>query len=140
MAYNRDLQEDRHALFDAVNTTISSLRVMTGCIDGMKILQGPDLTGDLSLATEIADYLAGKGVPFREAHHVSGRIVKWCEQNNKGLHELTLAQYQSVHASFDEGLWDWLDPVSAVERRDSRGGTAWKEVVRQGYLLKELLG
>ena len=140
MAYNRDLQEDRHALFDAVNTTISSLRVMTGCIDGMKVLRGPDLTGDLSLATEIADYLASKGVPFREAHHVSGRIVKWCEQNDRGLHELTLEQYRSVHSQFDEEIWTWLDPEAAVERRDSRGGTAWKEIVRQSYMLKELLG
>ena len=113
---------------------------MTGCIDGLKILPGPDLTGDLSLATEIADYLAGKGVPFREAHHVSGRIVKWCEQNNKGLHELTLDQFQLVHSAFDDGLWDWLDPEKAVERRTSRGGTAWQEVVRQSHMLKELMG
>ena len=140
MAYNRDLQEDRHALFDAVNTTISSIRVMTGCIDGMRVLPGPDLTGDLSLATEIADYLAGKGVPFREAHHVSGRIVKWCEQNNKGLHELSLDQFQLVHSAFDDELWDWLDPEKAVERRTSRGGTAWQEVVRQSHMLKELMG
>ena len=113
---------------------------MTGCIDGMKVLRGPDLTGDLSLATEIADYLASKGVPFREAHHVSGRIVKWCEQNDRGLHELTLEQYRSVHSQFDEEIWTWLDPEAAVERRDSRGGTAWKEIVRQSYMLKELLG
>ena len=93
MAYNRDLQEDRHALFDAVNTTITSVRVMTGCIEGMTILEGPNLQGDLSLATELADYLAGKGVPFREAHHVVGNIVRWCEDNNRGLHQISLAGF-----------------------------------------------
>ncbi len=140
MAYNRDLQEDRHALFDAVNTTIASIQVMTGCVDGMTVLKGPNLTGDLSLATEIADYLASKGLPFREAHHVSGSIVKHCEQQHKGLHELTLEEYQAFNPLFDEELWQWLDPEQAVERRTSLGGTAWQEVTRQAHLLREFLG
>lgn len=140
MAYNRDLQEDRHALFDAVNTTIASVRVMTGCIESMTVLPGPDLQGDLSLATELADYLAGKGLPFREAHHVVGRIVRWCEENNRGLHEISLAQFQTFHALFDRDIAGWLVPERAAERRVSRGGTAWREVERQVVQLQDFIG
>ena len=91
LAYNRDLQEDRHALFDAVATAIACVRVMKGCIASMQILSGPDLEGDALLATEIADYLSSKGMPFREAHHITGRIVRHCEENNCKLNSLSLS-------------------------------------------------
>jgi argininosuccinate lyase len=140
MAYNRDLQEDRHALFDAVQTTIASVRVMTGCIEGMTILPGPNLQGDLSLATELADYLAGKGVPFREAHHVVGNIVKWCEKQNIGLHEISIREFQLFNIHFEQDIAEWLIPERAAERRTSQGGTAWREVERQVVLLREFIG
>lgn len=138
MAYNRDLQEDKPALFDAVATTIACVRVMNGCIASMDILPGPNLEGDLLLATEIADYLSGKGLPFREAHHVTGRIVRHCEVNNIGLHELSLAQYQSFQDLFANDIFSWLAPEAAAERRTSQGGTAWSEVLRQVELLKAI--
>ena len=140
MAYNRDLQEDRHALFDSVKTTIASVRVMTGCIDGMTILPGPDLQGDLSLATELADYLVGKGVTFREAHHVVGRIVNWCEKNNKGFHQISLENFQMFHPDFESDVDEWLIPERSAERRTSQGGTAWREIQRQVILLREFIG
>ena len=136
MAYNRDLQEDRKALFDAIATVISCVRVMTGCIASMDILKGPDLEGDLLLATEIADYLASKGMPFREAHHVTGRIVRHCEKNNILLHRLTLEEYRGFDILFEEDLFEWLKPESAAERRCSRGGTAWSEIERQVQILR----
>ena len=135
MAYNRDLQEDRPALFDAVATSIACVRVMNGCISSMDILPGPNLEGDLLLATELADYLSGKGLPFREAHHVTGRIVRHCEVQNIGLHELPLEEYQSFHELFVDDIYPWLAPEAAAERRTSRGGTAWSEVLRQADLL-----
>lgn len=137
MAYNRDLQEDRNALFDALETCILSVQVMVGCIQGMQILSGPNLQGDLSLATEIADYLAGKGLPFRDAHHVSGRIVNHCEKQGLGLHQLSVNDLKVFHPLFESDIANWLDPESAVERRTSKGGTAWCEVQRQCALLKE---
>ena len=138
MAYNRDLQEDRQALFDAIHTTLACVSVMKGAISSATILEGPNLEGDALLATEIADYLSGKGVPFRDAHHVSGRVVRHCEEQNIGLHELSLEQYQGFHPQFDEGLWEWLKPSAAAERRTSRGGTAWCEVERQCEQIRNL--
>ena len=70
---------------------------MKGAISSATILEGPNLEGDALLATEIADYLSGLGVPFRDAHHVSGRVVRHCEEQNIGLHELSLEQYQTFH-------------------------------------------
>lgn len=138
MAYNRDLQEDRHAIFDAIQTVSSSVSVMVGCIHSMRILPGPDLVGDPLLATEIADYLSSKGVPFRDAHHVSGRMVKHCEQHEVGLHELDLETMRTFHPEIKADISIWLCPDAAAERRISRGGTAWIEVLRQVSQLREL--
>jgi len=136
MAYNRDLQEDREALFDAIHTAIACVRVTAGCFESMEVNGGPDLTGDFALTTELADFLAGRGVPFREAHHVAGRLVKTCEQRGCGLDGLSLEDLKAEHPAFTEEALGWLDPEVAVERRRSRGGTAWVEVERQIALLR----
>jgi len=135
MAYNRDLQEDRTALFDAMHTTIACVRVTAGCFESLTVNGGPDLTGDFALTTELADFLAGKGVPFREAHHVAGGLVKACEDRGCTLADLTLTDLQSAHPAFTEEALGWLDPEAAVERRTSLGGTAWSEIERQLDLL-----
>ena len=131
MAYNRDLQEDRQALFGCIHTVRASTRVMTGCISSMDVLPGPNLQGALLLATELADYLAQQGVPFREAHHVVGRIVRHCEEQNVLLTDLGVEGLQAFHPAFSDAVLVWLDPEQAAERRTSRGGTAWSEVMRQ---------
>ena len=136
MAYNRDLQEDRNALFDALHTTIACVRVTAGCFESMTVKGGPDLVGDFALTTELADFLASQGVPFREAHHVAGRIVKHCEERGGTLADLTLADLQEEHPAFTAEALEWLVPETAVERRTSRGGTAWAEVERQIALLR----
>ena len=139
MAYNRDMQEDRPPLFDAIHTTIACVRVMTGCIASMEIRGGPDLTGDPLLATELADFLASRGVPFRDAHHVVGRIVRDCESRGVGLDALGVDGLKAFHDAFDATALEWLEPESAAERRTSRGGTAWCEVTRQVGLLRQSL-
>jgi len=136
MAYNRDLQEDRNALFDALHTTIACVRVTAGCFESMTVKGGPDLTGDFALATELADFLASQNVPFRDAHHVAGRLVKNCEERGCTLADLSVADLQAEHPAFTEDALQWLDPEAAVERRQSRGGTAWVEVERQLSLLR----
>ena len=105
----------------------------------MTILPGPDLTGDPLLATELADYLSAKGVPFREAHNIVGQIVQHCELENIGLEALSLKDLVGFHTSFDNDVFAWLDPSQAAERRTSRGGTAWPEVQRQIVQLRSLL-
>jgi argininosuccinate lyase len=139
MAYNRDLQEDREALFDAVHTTIACVSVTAGCFESLTVQGGPDLTGDFSLTTELADFLAGKGVPFREAHHVAGSLVKQAEARGENLSGLSLADLQAAHPAFTAEALTWLDPEAAAERRTSFGGTAWSEIIRQIKALREML-
>ncbi len=136
LAYNRDLQEDRPALFDALHTTTACASVLAGCVESLTVLGGPDLTGDFSLTTELADFLAGKGVPFREAHHVAGSLVKACEQRGVGLDALTEAELKAAHPAFTAAALAWLDPETAAERRTSAGGTAWSQVAAQIAVLK----
>ncbi len=136
LAYNRDLQEDRVSLFPAVDSTLACVRVLTGCYSSLEVKGGPDLTGDFALTTELADFLASTGVPFREAHHVAGSLVKQCEDRGHGLDALTLEDLQKAHPSFTAEALEWLDPEQAAERRTSLGGTAWVEIERQLAVLK----
>jgi argininosuccinate lyase len=140
LAYNRDLQEDREALFDAMQTTISCASVATGCFESLTVLGGPELKGDFSLATELADFLAAKGIPFREAHHAAGALVKTCEARGCDLGGLDVSDLLAAHPAFTEDALGWLDPEAAVERRNSRGGTAWSEVCAQVAQLRTLIG
>jgi argininosuccinate lyase len=138
LAYNRDLQEDRFVLFDAVETTIASVAITARMYAGLTVKRdryATALKGDFLLATELADYLAAKGVPFREAHHVSGSLVKWCEERQTDFTALTLDVLKAHHPAFEADALDWLDVESAVERRRSQGGTAWVEIERQLSLL-----
>ncbi len=137
MSYNRDFQDDRTALFDAVHTTLACVRVMTGCIESLTVLGGPDLTGDALLATELADFLAEQGVPFREAHHVVGTLIKNLENEGRDLSTLTVDQLTQAHPAFTEQALAWLEPEAAVERRTSLGGTAWSEIERQMNALRQ---
>jgi argininosuccinate lyase len=136
LAYNRDLQEDRPAFFEVLRSTRDCVNVMQGCYSSLTFLQGPDLRGDFLLTTELADHLASQGVPFREAHHVAGSLVKRCEARGSDLSSLTLEELREAHPAFGEDALHWLEPEAAVERRRSRGGTAWAEVLRQIALLR----
>jgi len=142
LAYMRDLQEDREALFDAVETTAASVSVMAGTWRDLAVNTErfvAELQGDFLLATELADYLAAKGVPFREAHNVVGRLVRWCEEQGGDFALLDASVLQAHHDAFAPDAMDVLDPVAAVERRDSLGGTSWSEVQRQCALLRAQL-
>lgn len=139
MAYNRDLQEDREALFDAVETTIESLNIAAGVYRTLEVRQDryvEELRGDFSLATELADLLVDRGVAFREAHEVVGALVRWCEERDVNLSAITPEVAREHCAAFPDDLSPWLDPVAAAERRTSQGGTAWSEVERQVALIR----
>ena len=91
-----------------------------------------ELAHDFLLATELADHLAAKGVPFRDAHHVAGRVVGWCEQQGGDFSVLDLATLSGFHPALgEEALALLADPRGAADRRTSFGGTAWSEVLRQ---------
>ena len=139
LAYNRDLQEDKHAIFQALDTTMACTRVLTGCYASMEVRGGPDLRGDFLLATELADFLASRGVPFRDAHRVVGQLVAACEARGGNISLLGLEDLRAAHPAFDAEALAWLEPEAAVERRTSFGGTAWSEIERQVGALRGTL-
>ena len=134
LAYNRDLQEDRQALFDAVDTTTACARILAGQWRDMTVYRDAyekRLDGDFLLATELADWLVTRGVPFRDAHHVSGSIVSWCESQGTNFSTLTVDRLKTFHPAFDASALAWLSPRAAAERRQSLGGTASTQIAAQ---------
>jgi len=132
LAYNRDLQEDKEPIFDAFDTLAASLGVLTGaiataCYDAVRMRRALD-EGCVT-ATEAADYLVQKGVPFREAHAVVGRLVAEAVAEGRDLAALGLPAFRAAHPAFEEDVLDRLDPVAAIERRDVAGGPARAHVL-----------
>ena len=142
LAYNRDLQEDRSALFDAVHTATQCVSVTAGMYDTLAFRSEryrSALEGDFLLATELADHLTARGVPFRESHHVAGRLVAWCEARGGNFSLLTPEVLTAHHPAFDADAMRALDLTEAVERRRSAGGTAWCEIEKQATRLEALI-
>ncbi|MBM7582312.1 argininosuccinate lyase [Caldicoprobacter guelmensis] len=127
LAYNKDMQEDKEALFDAVDTVKSCISVFTGMLSTIKVYPENMLKqaarGFIN-ATDAADYLVTKGVPFRDAHHIVGRLVLYCIQNGKVLEELTLEEYRQFSDKFDQDIYDVISLKSCVSRRSLPGGPA----------------
>ena len=131
LAYNKDLQEDKEGLFDTVETMKGCLSIMAGMLKTMTIHEAvlkEKVENDFSTATELADYLAVKGLPFREAHEVVGKIVLYAIQNKMLLRDIPLEKYQEMHPSFDTDLYEIITPYAAVNRRNSYGGTGFDAV------------
>ncbi|MFQ5894247.1 MAG: argininosuccinate lyase [Nitrospinota bacterium] len=134
LAYNRDLQEDKEALFDAADTLKASLEVMAALVAALKAR--PERMAEAARegflgATDLADYLAGRGVPFREAHRVVGRVVRDCLRRGKRLEELTLPELRRHSRLFDEEALRVVETGRALERRRSAGGPSPSSVRRQ---------
>lgn len=132
-AYNKDLQEDKVPLFEAVDTVKDCLAIATGVICTMRP-QPKNLMKALCpemLATDLADYLVRKGVPFRETHHISGACVRLAEESEVSIDTLTLEQLQNIDARFEEDVMKVWDYEVSVERKSSIGGTAKASVKKQ---------
>jgi argininosuccinate lyase len=142
LAYNRDLQEDKTPVFDAFDTVDDCLDVLTGALAtasfGEAKMRAALREGFLD-ATEVADWLAAHGVPFREAHHVAGRLVGRAVAEDKVLADFTLDELRQEHPSFDETIFQALDMETAVERRDLPGGPARARVEGAIQVLREEL-
>ncbi len=133
-AYNRDLQEDKEPLFDSIDTLLLVLPAITGMVattdfDREKMAAAAP-TG-FSLATEIADYLVRKNVPFASAHESAGKCVALCEKSSRQLHELSDDEFKSIHPSLDGGVRDVLNVAGALNSRTTAGGTAPALVAEQ---------
>jgi argininosuccinate lyase len=131
LAYNRDLQEDKEALFDAADTLRGSLEVMTGVVGSLSFrperLAAAASIG-FSSATDLAEYLALAGLPFRQAHGVVGRIVRHCIERRKGLSDLTLAEFRQFSPKFGPAVLKILTPEASVRLKRGPGSTAPAEV------------
>ncbi|MGM0214246.1 argininosuccinate lyase [Enterococcus sp. AZ109] len=131
LAYNKDLQEDKEGMFDTVHTVATSLEIMTGMIDTMNVHTQTmhDATEkDFSNATELADYLATKGIPFRQAHEIVGKLVLSCTQKGIYLQDVPLEEYQAISDLIEEDIYNTLASKTAVVRRTSLGGTSFEQV------------
>lgn len=132
LAYNKDLQEDKEAIFDGVNTVKACLQAMTILFtEGLEFRTtrlNAAVTEDFSNATDVADYLAAKGVPFREAYNIVGQVVKACLADGKLLKALTLEEWQQFHPQFSDDIYDAIAPQQVVAARNSFGGTGFEQV------------
>ncbi|MGA6827793.1 argininosuccinate lyase [Nitrospira sp. NS4] len=138
LSYNRDLQEDKPALFDALDTTRDSVAVMTELMRRLRVDREAltrALTGGGMLATEIADYLVTKGVPFREAHAITGRVVRWALDEGRELSDLSVEDLLAFSPRFEKSVLERLTVQGAIDRKAQIGGTAREQVARR---IKEL--
>ena len=133
LTYSKDLQEDKEPLFDSVDTLFISLRVFTGVISTLKIRRQNLMrnTDDSIYATDIADYLVEKGLPFREAHKVVGRLVLSGAEGQKPLRDFTMTELKGISGLFAEDYYNIFDPERSVERHDVYGGTSLNRVKEQ---------
>jgi argininosuccinate lyase len=134
LAYNKDMQEDKEGMFDTVDTLEASLSMLSPMIETMTVKTAnmkQAVSEDFSNATDIADYLVTKGLPFREAHEVIGKIVLYSINSNKYLLDLTMEEYKNFHTHFEEDIYTVLQPVEVVRNRNSYGGTGQEQVASQ---------
>ena len=142
LAYNRDLQNERKPLIESVLRTTASIRLLAAMWNKLEVRMARfegELYGDFSLATELADVLVDRGVPFREAHGIVARAVRWCEGQGGNLELLDGGAARQFHPDFPSDLGLWLDPRAAAERRTSFGGTSSSEIARQSLLLRKIV-
>ena len=141
-AYNRDNQEDKPPLFDTVDTVLGCLQALIEILPNIKInhemLEKAASLG-YSTATDLADYLAKQGVPFREAHEIVGKIVALAISKKKSLHELDLQDYRSIHPDIDEKIISVASLQSSVQSKNTFGGTSTNEVKKQIDAARKLL-
>ena len=131
LAYNKDLQEDKEGMFDTVETILNSLDVLAGMLSSMqvnKVKMQQSTENDFSNATELADYLAGKGLPFRKAHEIVGKLVLDSIKHGKNIQDWDLEELQVYHPLIEEDIYIYLRPETAVQRRNSLGGTGFEQV------------
>ena len=134
LAYNKDLQEDKESIFDAIETVNNCLDVFIPMIKTMKTQKDKMMSAakkGFINATDVADYLTKKGMPFRDAYKLTGQIVTYCEDNGKVLDEVSLEEYKKMSDLFEEDIYKAIDLSNCVNSRNSEGGTSSTQVKKQ---------
>ena len=142
LAYNKDLQEDKEPVFDTVDTVKVSLAIFEGMMKSAHFKKVPldrvDISGFLT-ATDMADYLASKGVPFRQAHEITGQTVAYCIASGKTLQDITLKELKKISPKFNADVFDHITLENSVQKKNVYGGTAKKQVLAQIARLEKKL-
>lgn len=144
LAYNKDLQEDKEAIFDTVRTIKACLEAMTILLsEGLEFRPtrlAAAVAEDFSNATDVADYLAARGVPFREAYNLVGQVVKTCLAAGKLLKDLNIEEWKALHPAFESDIYQAIAPQQVVAARNSYGGTGFEQVRRAILTAKSQIG
>ena len=142
LTYNRDMQEDKSLILDSIDTTLSCLSLLPRMISTMILNKKKSAliaASSFSTATDIAEYLSKKGMPFRTSHHKVGDIVKFCEKNNKQLGDLTLEELKGFSKLINKDIFKILDPITCIQSRTGKGETSAASVLRESKsILKRL--
>ncbi|MBY5004901.1 argininosuccinate lyase [Streptococcus suis] len=134
LAYNKDLQEDKEGMFDSAETILVSIDILAGMLQSMTVHKermAQSTEKDFSNATELADYLASKGLPFRQAHEIVGKLVLECSKAGYYLQDVTLERYQELSPVIEPNIYTALESETAVSRRNSLGGTGFESIRQQ---------
>ena len=142
LAYNKDMQEDKEAIFDSLDTVKNCLSILSPMIetmvvlkDNMKIAAGKGFIN----ATDCADFLVEKGIAFRDAYKITGKIISYAIDNNKLLEELTISEYKKYSELFDESIYEKIDLINCLKTRNTYGGPAPEAVKKQIENVKKFL-
>lgn len=134
LAYNKDMQEDKELIFDAIDTVNLSLTTIEPLIKTMTVLKENMKTAaekGFINATDCADYLVEKGLPFRDAYKIVGNIVKYCIEHNTTLEKLDIETYKQFNTAFDEDIYSAINLINCVNKRNVFGGPAKEQVEKQ---------
>ncbi len=137
LAYNKDMQEDKELTFDAIDTVKGCIALFNGMISTIKFnneVMAKSAMAGFTNATDAADYLVGKGVPFRDAHGIIGRLVLYCIEKNSSIEELSIDELKSISEVFEEDVYDKISLKTCVEKRltvGAPGPKAMKEVIKK---------
>ena len=142
LAYNKDMQEDKEPVFDAVDTVKMCVPVFSAMIETMRVIPENMLAAakkGFINATDCADFLTKKGVPFRDAYKATGQLVYLCTSQGKTLEQLSLEEFQAIHPEFDAGVYEAIDLLTCVSQRGSHGGPCVAQTTRQIEELAEFI-
>lgn len=142
LAYNKDMQEDKEAIFDSLEIATACVKLVAPMLETAKIMtdnMAREAEKGFINATDAADYLVGKGVPFRTAYKIIGELIAYCIDNNKTLNTLTLKEYQDASESFEKDIYQAIELSACLARRAAKGGPAEREVQKQLAELREYL-
>ena len=134
LAYNKDMQEDKEPVFDAHDTLLHCLKMMEGMLSTMTVnvdRMAQSAKSGFMNATDAADYLVSKGIPFRDCHEIIGKMVLYCIENNKSLEDLSMPELKSFSPAFDDDIYDHIDIEACIKAKKSEGSTSYASVEKQ---------